>query len=149
MKRAVLLLLIGLIYFPSFSQNSASIVKWTYAVKEEDGKKLLLLQAEIKKGWHLYSQFLDGDGPIPTTFTFEENKNYTLVGKVTEQNVKTAFDPNFDMQINYFEGTTVFTQEIKNNTSSSVVLKGNIEFMVCDDTMCYPPETVPFTIELP
>jgi thiol:disulfide interchange protein DsbD len=130
------------------AQTAASVVKWKNSVVEENGKKFIRMEADIKEGWHLYSQFLEGDGPVPTTFTFDTNKNVSFIGKVKEGKAKSAYDENFDMTISYFEGKTVFTQEIKNKTKTTQKISGNVEFMVCDDTMCYPPETVKISVDL-
>jgi hypothetical protein len=131
------------------AQTSSSIVTWKNSIVEIEGKKHIKMEATIKNGWHLYSQFIEGDGPVPTSFTFTESKNYSLIGKVKEEKAKTTYDSNFDMEISYFEGTTVFTQEVKNNTVLRQKITGSVEFMVCDDTMCYPPEVVEITIDLP
>ena len=149
MKRFLFLIFILISAGKISAQTSSSIVTWKNSIVEIEGKKHIKMEATIKKGWHLYSQFLVGDGPVPTTFTFKESKNYSIIGKVKEEKAKTTYDKNFDMEISYFEGKTVFTQEVKNNTALKQKISGSVEFMVCDDTMCYPPEVVEFTIDLP
>jgi thiol:disulfide interchange protein DsbD len=149
MKRLMIILLVLISIQKISAQTSSSITTWKYTVAEVDGKKQLQFHATIKEGWHLYSQFLVGDGPVPTTFNFNESKNYSLIGKVKEVKAKTMYDPNFDMQISYFEGKTIFTQEIKNNTKEKQKVSGTIDFMVCNDIMCYPPEAIEFSIDLP
>lgn len=151
MKRVMIFSLFFLLLSGAlFSQTSASIVKWKYSAvvsgKFED-KPDIIFEAEIKEGWHMYSQFINGDGPVPTTFTFQESKAYTLNGKVQETGAKTSYDPNFDMEISYFEGKTEFVQPVKLNTKEKITISGTIEFMVCNDNMCYPPETIEFTID--
>jgi len=131
------------------AQKSSDVVQWKYSAAIRDGKPVILLTAEIHKGWHLYSQHLKGDGPIPTTFVFKENPDIQFVGPVAEEKAHTAYDPNFDMEISYFEGTAVFTQEIDKKASSSATVSGSVEFMVCNDQMCYPPETIEFTFDIP
>lgn len=149
MKQTLILFFLLISLHKVSAQTSASIVSWKYSVVEKDGVKQIKMDATIKEGWHLYSQFLVGDGPIPTTFNFVESKNYTMVGKVKESEAKTAYDPNFDMEISFFEGKTTFYQEVKNQTSVPQKISGSVEFMVCDDHMCYPPETVQITVDLP
>lgn len=149
MKRVMMILFLLISVQKISAQTSSSITTWKYTVAEVDAKKHLQFHANIKEGWHLYSQYLVGDGPVPTTFTFNQSKNYSLIGKVKEGKAKTMYDPNFDMQISYFEGKTIFNQEIKNNTKEKQKVSGTIEFMVCDDTMCYPPEVIEFSVDLP
>jgi thiol:disulfide interchange protein DsbD len=148
MKRLMIFFFLMIPLLGIQAQTATSVVKWKNSVVEENGKKFIRMEADIQEGWHLYSQFLDGDGPVPTTFIFDENKNVTFIGKVKEEKAKSAYDANFDMTISYFEGKTVFTQEIKNNTKVSQKIFGQVEFMVCDDTMCYPPETVKISVDL-
>jgi len=149
MVRALIFSLFFIIPAFGWAQKSSDVVKWKYSYTKENGNYLLQFNATIDEGWHLYSQHLEGDGPIPTTFIFKESKHSVLVGNVVEPKPHTMLDPNFDMEISYFEGTTVFTQEVKRNSDHPVEVKGTIEFMVCNDHMCYPPETVEFTINIP
>ncbi len=56
----------------------------------------VIIKAEIEDGWHLYSQNIPDGGPVPTTFTFEENSGFQLVGKVNESdNAIELDDPVF------------------------------------------------------
>ena len=50
-------------------------VEWSTSVeKVSDTEYILVSKATIEDGWHLYSQDVPEDGPIPTTFTFDEAK---------------------------------------------------------------------------
>ena len=47
--------------------------------------------------WHLYSQNLPKDGPLPTEFIFEvADTAFELLGKTEESKTVTAFDPIFE-----------------------------------------------------
>lgn len=135
-------------YFFSLRHCCAQIhqpVKWSFSSCKSGERELdILLKAKIDKGWHIYSQKLpDGDGPIPSSFKFKENSAYQLVGKVTEPKAITKYDPAFDMQLSYFEGEVTFRQKVK-LTQSGAVVKGELEYMVCNEQMCLPPEIVEF-----
>ncbi|MEY3678022.1 MAG: hypothetical protein RI924_163 [Bacteroidota bacterium] len=122
-------------------------VKWSFtAQKLSDTEANLLIKAKIDKGWHLYSQFIEEGGPIPTSFKFTPSADYELVGKVSEipQAVK-AYDPNFAMQIAWHQDAVTFTQKIKLKNPNTTI-KGVLEFMVCNDKKCLPPTEVPFNI---
>lgn len=123
-------------------------VKWTFASKIIDEKSAeLVFTAKIDKGWHVYSQFLGrDDGPIATTFEFEKSAAYSRDGLVTEGKPIEEFDPNFDMVLKYFGNTAVFRQKIKINATKPFVVKGFVDFMVCDESKCLPPEAVDFEI---
>lgn len=99
--------------------------------------------AKIAPTWHMYSQHLpNGDGPVPTRFALSESKSYKSMTKVLEPKPHTEYDPNFDMQLSYFEGTVSFSQKIE--IFENTTIKGEVEYMVCDASKCLPPEIVPF-----
>ena len=56
-------------------------VVWTTELKKlSDTEYLLIFQASVEPKWHLYSQSLPEDGPLPTEFVFEEEGTaYELV----------------------------------------------------------------------
>ena len=117
-------------------------VSWKTHVKElGNGTFELQMTASIEDGWHLYSQSLPSDdGPIATEFTIKDSPNYELVGKVAEPKPKTEFDPNFDMDLNYFEKKVTFTQKIKSLNAKGYKATAEVYFMVCDAEKCLPPE---------
>src|SRR5690554_8187119 len=53
------------------------------------------------------------------------------------------------MVITYFEKTATFTQRIKLTGNKGTTVKGELEFMVCDDTNCLPPTYVDLVFEIP
>jgi len=108
----------------------------------------LVITANIAPGWHVYSQFVEEGGPIPTSFSFEKNIGYALDGTVSESpKAVGGFDPTFKMQISWHKKEVKFSQKIK-LTQPKVTVKGTLEFMTCDDSHCLPPEEVPFTISV-
>jgi thiol:disulfide interchange protein len=118
-------------------------VKWSTSVEKVSAQEYdLIITASIEDNWHLYSQSVPEDGPIPTSFSFEKNDNYSLVGKTLEEEGHTVDDPVFDMKIKYFEHKAIFKQRIKTLSESSLNIIGEVEFMVCDDANCLPPTFV-------
>ena len=116
-------------------------VKWQTSVeKVSESEYDLVVTATIDEGWHLYSQSIPDDGPIPTTFSFKNvESKYQLIGKTIEGKGHEEFDKVFEMTIKYFEGEAIFKQRINLLTEDKVVIKESVEFMVCDDTSCLPP----------
>src|SRR5690606_34898512 len=79
---------------------------------------------------------------------FEQSDGFSLIGKVTETpNAVSAFDPNFDMQIAWHEKKVSFKQKVALRQAITTV-NGTLEFMVCNDKSCLPPEEVPFSIPI-
>ena len=133
----------------SFSQIH-NPVKWsTSVVAVSESKYDLVVQASIESGWHLYSQNVPENGPIPTSFTFPKNPAYELVGKVSEETGKTVNDPIFNMKIKFFENKATFKQRINVLSKKAFKITGEVEFMVCDDANCLPPTYVDLNFNIP
>jgi len=125
-------------------------VTWQTTVdKINESEFDLIVKATIEDGWHLYSQNVPNDGPIPTSFSFKNVENkFELVGSTTEGEGHEAFDDVFEMDIKYFESEAVFKQRIKVLTNDKITINETLEFMVCDDTNCLPPTNVDITFEV-
>jgi thiol:disulfide interchange protein DsbD len=148
MKKLVLLIAFLVIGFTSFSQIH-NPVTWTTSVEKiNDTEYDLIINASIEPKWHLYSQNVPEDGPIPTTFTFEKSDTFELVGKVSEEEGHIIDDPVFQMKIKFFENNATFKQRIKVTSDSAFEIMGEVEFMVCDDTSCLPPSYVDLPFEI-
>ncbi len=124
-------------------------VKWTTKTEKlSDNKFKLIITAAIDAGWHLYSQNVPQNGPVPTSFAFNNPENaFKIVGNTKEQKGHTVDDPVFGMKITYFDTSAKFEQFIVVNKPTKSI-KGFVEFMVCDDTRCLPPTEVDLTFNL-
>jgi thiol:disulfide interchange protein DsbD len=132
--------------FSLFSQEIYAPVSWSFFKSEiKNGNVELSFKADIDEGWHLYSQHLPEGGPIPTSFSFEKDSlNFELIGEVREPDPIKEYDPNFEMELLFFGKEAVFTQKIKILSQDTFTIKGSLEFMVCNDKMCLPPEVVEY-----
>ena len=129
----------------AFAQIEAP-VRWSYAAKKTSATEaVVFLKATIQPGWHIYSQNVKEGGPVKTSFTFASSKDYAPVGKAIEPKPISKFEKVFGMNVGYFEGSVVFQQKIKLNKATTTA-KGKVEFMVCNDRQCLPPEEVEFNI---
>jgi thiol:disulfide interchange protein DsbD len=146
MKKIIATTLFLIISLAGFTQILKPVT-WSYSyesINEKEGN--LIFKAVIDNGWHVYSQFIAEGGPIPTTFAFNKNKAFDLLGKISESpKASSAFDNNFGMQISWHEHQVVFKQKIKLNKAETKVT-GTLEFMVCNDKQCLPPEDIDFSI---
>ena len=138
----------------ALASNSSEVynpVSWEFGQKDlGNGEYEITMKASIEKGWHLYSQKLTrDDGPVATEFRyFNDAKEFELIGETEEKGeLHTEFDPNFNMELAYFEKEVSFVQKVK-ATPGTNVIKGDVYFMVCDAEKCLPPETVEFEIEI-
>lgn len=150
MKKFFLFLLLATVSIGAVHSQILDPVKWSTSIKKiSDTEYDLISKAKIDKGWHLYSQVVPEDGPLPTAFVFEENDSYKSIGKIKEDKGVTGFDPVFEMVITYFENTATFTKRIKLTGNQGTTVKGEVEFMVCDDTNCLPPTYVDLIFKIP
>ncbi len=150
MKRLFLFLLLTTVSISAVQSQILDPVKWSTSIKKiSETEYDLIAKAHIDDKWHLYSQTVPNDGPLPTVFTFEENDAYTSVGKIKESKGVTQHDPVFDMVITYFSNTATFTKRIKLTGDKGTTIAGEVEFMVCDDTHCLPPTYVDLVFKIP
>src|SRR5690606_38902568 len=114
MKIKIVAFLLLLCPFLTVQSQILEPVKWTTSVEKiSDTEYVLIATATIDEGWHLYSQNVPEDGPIPTTFTFEPDNCLELMGKVSEGIGETIDDPVFGMRIKFFGDKAEFKQRIK------------------------------------
>lgn len=141
-------ILFSLIAFVFAIQANAQIhnpVKWDYSIENNE----FVFTATIEEGWHVYSQNNPpDDGPIPTSFNFDANDKLELIGKPTEGKPHKEFDPNFQIELAFFSDKAVFRQKAKALGDTPFKVKGFLEYMVCDDKMCLPPEMIDFEFEV-
>jgi len=144
-----LILLVSLLVCTIGNAQIFDPVKWTTSIEKlSETAYVLVSKATIEKGWHLYSQNVPEDGPIPTTFTYNDSdSSFKVIGNTDEEEGHTVDDPVFGMKIKFFEKSAIFKQKVE-------VLKGAtsinafVEFMVCDETRCLPPTEVDLLFEL-
>ena len=148
MKKILLLITVLMIGASAFAQIEKP-VKWSYAAKRTNkNEAVVFLRATIQTGWHIYSQNVKDGGPIKTAFTFSPSKEYTLVGKTAEPTPVTKYEDVFKMNVSYFENTVTFQQKVKLKSANATSVKGQLEYMTCNDRKCLPPEDVDFDIPL-
>jgi len=100
----------------------------------------LIFDVKIDKDWYLYSsEFPCEDGPIPTSFTYEPNAGYELVGGIIPVNPIDKYDDIFECDVKVFKKTAQFRQKVK-LLGNGVVIKGVFEYQVCTevDGRCVP-----------
>lgn len=143
---------IGLLFI-SFSllAQSGSKVKWDYTVKKIADKKYeVRMTANIQPGWHLYSQTQSEDAiALPTTITFAKNPLLVVSGKPKEVGKLTdAFDKATQSRSRFYSNKVEFVQVVIVKSNVKTSLTGDVEFMVCDDKQCLPPDRSKFSVKL-
>lgn len=132
------------------AQTMPSPVDWTFDTQKVNDKEYdIIFTAEIDNGWFIYSQFLEGDGPVPTSFTFDELDGLELINKAIEEsdNKKEGHDEIFMMNLIKFGKKVKFTQRVKVADANTAV-SGYLTFMTCNNESCLPPRDIDFEITL-
>ncbi|KJD34883.1 thiol:disulfide interchange protein DsbD [Tamlana sedimentorum] len=148
MKR-ILLAVTVLIFSSTLFAQVLEPVKWSTSVEKiSDQEYVLVSKATIESGWHLYSQNVPENGPIPTSFIYDDGAGaIQIIGNTSEEEGHTVDDPVFEMKIKFFENTATFKQKIEVKETVETI-EGFVEFMVCDDTRCLPPTEVDLVFNL-
>ncbi|MDR2039336.1 MAG: thioredoxin family protein [Bacteroidales bacterium] len=148
MKKIFCLLCISLLFFKGYAQIHDP-VKWSFEFKDlPSAEKEIVFKANIENGWHMYDMNLPEGGPVSTSISFEVLQGAELVNKpVASAQATEVFDKQFDMNIRWFEHTVSFTQKIKVTDFKKFRLSGEVEYMVCNDETCLPPEREPFSFD--
>lgn len=124
-------------------------VKWSTSVEKiSDTEFNLISIATIEAGSHLYAQDVPEDGPIPTTFIYDdEGGSIKIIGNTVEDKGITVQDAVFEMEIKYFEHKAVFSQSVTVPLGIDRV-NAFVEFMACDDVKCSPPTEIDLEFDL-
>lgn len=144
---AVILLFVSVAAFA----QSGTKVKWDYTVKKIGDKKYeVRMIANIQPGWHLYSQTQSADAiALPTTINFAKNPLLLVTGKPKEVGkVTDAFDKATQSRSRFYSNKVEFVQVVTVKSTVKTSLTGDVEFMVCDDKQCLPPDKAKFSVKL-
>ena len=127
-----------LLFFWTFLLKAQEPVVWVTDFKQlSDTEYLLIFKASMQPKWHLYSQKLPKDGPLPTEFVFEGvGSDFEFLGITKESKTVTAFDPIFEMDLSWFEKEAAFQQKIRLLQPEVAAISGEINFQACDDKVC-------------
>ena len=55
---------------------------------------------------------------------------------------------NFNSTLKFYANKVDFVQKIKVKSAIATVIKGSVNYMVCNDKQCLPPKDVPFSIKV-
>jgi hypothetical protein len=148
MKVTLLSLLVTMISAVSLAQSSKE-VKWSFSSKKIADKTYeVVLTAVVNGNWHIYSQNVGVDGPIPTAFTFTKNPLLSFDGAVKENGKLIKKNEEvWGGEVRYYENKVEFVQRVKIK-GGKTNLAGKVEYMVCNDEKCLPPAETSFSVAI-
>ncbi len=123
---------------------------WKSTVEPLEGDTYrIVLEASIPAPYHMYDMGPYEGGPNATAIVFTPGEGVTLEGGVEQLTTPDRhYDKTFEMEIGTFAGKARFAQRVKLSVPESSV-KAQIEWMLCDDTSCMPPDDTELTIAIP
>jgi DsbC/DsbD-like thiol-disulfide interchange protein len=104
----------------------------------------LTLQADIAKGWHIYSLTQKPGGPIPLRLELLGAADVIVRGVIRAPQPERVFDKNFGIETELYSGNPRFTIPVGvPGRSLTGVRKFQVSarYQVCSETLCLPPRT--------
>lgn len=148
MKR-LLLAFAAIAVFTISANAQMDPVSWNFSAKKVSDKVYdVYMTANLKPGWHIYSQSQAKDAiAVPTEFSFTNNPLMTFAGKVKEVGkMEKFYDKALKVSANQYSQKVSFVQRVTLKANVKTTLAGTVEYQTCDDVKCLPPKKVPFKI---
>lgn len=104
----------------------------------------LSVEAEIAKGWHIYSLTQKPGGPIPLRLQLLGAADVVVRGVIRAPKPDRVFDKNFGIETEFYSGNPRFTIPVgvPGRTLTGVrKFQVGARFQVCSETLCLPPRT--------
>lgn len=147
--RYFLLFLLSLSVYTVYGQENHT--RWSFSTQPDakTAKKgdmvTLLFTAQMDKHWHIFSQ--KESFSVPTTFTFQKNNTFELVGNVEEPKPIEEKDETIKVTLLYFVDKVTFKQKVR-LLQDKAIIKGEIEYQQCDEKQCIASVTQNFSFAL-
>jgi len=122
-------------------------IKWSIKAGSSTSDKKTFqveLTARIDTGWHLYSTEKVEGGPSPTRITLSPGQKFEVAGEIDSPAPRSAYDPNFQVATEFYEGIVPFTIPIRSTTPSAPLdkLRVQVRYQTCTPTICLPPKLI-------
>ena len=122
-------------------------VSWKFSQKQISASEVeLQFKADIEEHWQMYSQYVD-DEMVATKFTIILGED-TISPKLQESKTIEEYEPLFEMILRYFENKAIFKYKYELKKNEIIQISGYVDFMVCDEKQCLPPDYEEFNFTL-
>jgi DsbC/DsbD-like thiol-disulfide interchange protein len=104
----------------------------------------ITLQADIAKGWHIYSLTQRPGGPIPLRLDLIGPADVVVRGVINAPKPDRVFDKNFGLETELYSGSPRFTIPVGVPGRSRTGIRRfqiGARYQVCSDKLCLPPRT--------
>ncbi|MBO0725434.1 MAG: protein-disulfide reductase DsbD N-terminal domain-containing protein [Blastocatellia bacterium] len=127
-------------------EKAPNPVAWSLKVVNAtatDGKMTAEMTAKIEDGWHIYSLTPIANGPKPTRITLPAEQAFELAGEIEAPDPFVGADPNFGVEVEYYEESVTFKLPLKRRAGrSGDKLLVEARYQICTNQLCLPPKTV-------
>ena len=111
----------------------------------------LTVQAEIAKGWHIYSLTQRAGGPIPLSIQLVDAADVIVRGVIKAPQPERVFDKNFGIETELYSGNPRFTIPVGVPGRALAGFRKfhvGVRYQVCSETLCLPPRTEKLAVVL-
>jgi DsbC/DsbD-like thiol-disulfide interchange protein len=122
-----------------------SVVPRTSPLRVTPGRTVALaIQADIAKGWHIYSLTQKAGGPIPLSIKLVGAADVIVRGVIKAPQPERTFDKNFGIETELYSGSAQFTIPLGipgRSLSGFRKFQVAVRYQVCSETLCLPART--------
>lgn len=111
----------------------------------------VVLEADIAKGWHIYSLTQKPGGPIPLRIELVGAPDVGVRGAIRAPKPVAKFDRSFGMETEVHRGKPRFTLSLgvpPGTLSGKRGLELKARYQACSETLCLPPRTEKVAVTL-
>jgi thiol:disulfide interchange protein DsbD len=149
MKRLIRILLFTIIItpflpFPTFASTVRVETLHSQDKYPAEGTYPVLFRLKISKPWYIHGTKSEGEGLIPTLFSFQEFPGLKIVETKFPVPQKKKF-PYTSKPIEIYSGSLLVRATLAVSGAGPLgkqVIKGNLSYQACSSTLCLPPENV-------
>lgn len=140
--------ILTIILIGTMGLNAQSPAKWDFKTKKiNDSVAELVLHCKLGGSWHIYSQHTKGT-ELPIVFEFDKSNLYDRIGNVKEPTPIAQYDEFEKDSSRFFTKEVTFRQRIKIKSEKDFTVKGRVNFQLCKDGQCIPPDDVEYSFNV-
>lgn len=130
-------------------QGVIDSVEWKSEVKQlSEDTFAIILTGTIDEEWHVFSQFTNENGSLPSVLTFDKLEgNYELLGTAKESKTDKAYNDVFEVEETYFLNKVEFTQRIKILNKELKQITVDLDYQVCKEVCLNKEEHFTFNLD--
>ncbi len=119
------------------------------ATVKAGGKAKVVISLKLDPSWHVYS-LTQKAPPKAMKIAVDESGAFKADGAPQAPKPKVAFDPNFEMNTETYEGLVTITVPLKVAADAAAggnKLTINFTYQACDEQTCLPPKKMPLLLD--